>query len=125
MLQAYRGLLRAARKTFAGDAFALSEAGRELRVQFEAGRGLEGAAAAEALEAARDAEEFLLNNVSQARINDRGNFHVELDDPKTTEKNAVSDRHADFTVLQSDEVVPESPTQINVISSSDGKSPEQ
>ena len=122
-LGSYRGLLRAARATFRGDSFALSEARRELRSQFEAGRGLAGEAAREALEAARDAEDFLRNNVSQASINARGNFHVQLDDPQTTEKIAVSDRHADFTVLQSDDVLSEKPTRVHVISSSDGKTP--
>ena len=124
-LASYRGLLRAARTTFAGDAFALSEARHELRAQFEAGRGLAGEAAQEALEAARDAEDFLRNNVSQASINDRGNFHVQLDDPQTTEKIAVSDKHASFTVLQSDDNLPKNPTQVHVISSSDSDPPAQ
>ena len=124
-MNAYRGLIRAARATFGGDAFALSEARRELRVQFEAGRGLEGQAARDALEAARDAEDFLRNNVSQARLNENGNFAVTFDDPMTTEQIAVSKKHANFTVLQSDDVLPEKPTQVHVISSSDSKPKKQ
>ena len=96
MLRAYRGLLRAARKTFAGDVFALSEAGRELRAQFEAGRGLEGAAAAG--EAPQEFHEQCL----QARVNDRGT-HVGWT-TQNYRKNAVSDRMP-TTVLQSDDVV--------------------
>ena len=125
-LARYRGLLRAARKTFHGDVYAVAEAKKELRSQFEAGRRLErDEDVREALQAAEDAEDFLLNNVSQAQINERGNFAVELEDPSTTEKIAVSDKHANFTVLQSDDPLPQKPTQVNVISSSDSKSSEK
>ena len=101
--RSYRSLLRAARETFAGDSFALGEARKELRVQFDSNRDLTSESEIrECLETAREADEFLRNNIAQARLTSEGNYSVSLNDPASTETTSISDKHANFTVLESD-----------------------
>ena len=121
VLAGYRNLIRAARTTFRGDTHALKAARVELRTQFEDGRDCPGGddEVQERVQAIHDAHDFLTHHVSQAVLTPEGNYAVDLEDPHVTEQIAVSDKHADFTVLQNDDVLPEKAgvATVNVISS--------
>ena len=102
----YRRLWRAAALTFRGDTFALGQARVELRTQFDAQRNAPTEALDELFEAVNDAEDFLLNNITQARAVDENTFRVELEDPHATGKDVKgvgTDRNLDFSVIQNDD----------------------
>ncbi|KAG6477067.1 mitochondrial zinc maintenance protein 1, mitochondrial-like [Zingiber officinale] len=83
-LAAYRGLLRATRKTFAGDTLMLSASAVEIRQKFEENRGV--AAEAEVkrlLDEAREASHFISHMIVQAKLGSSGGFVV-----KPTEEHA-------------------------------------
>ena len=122
----YRRLWRAANSTFRGDVFARTSARVELRNQFEVNRNAPPEACDDLLEAAQDAEDFLRNNITQAKATDDNTFRVELEDPHVTGKGADAvgtDRNLDFSVVQSDDgSIPDQVPKHGgvVVSSSDG-----
>jgi hypothetical protein len=84
---AYLNLLRASSALFHGDTHALGAARFTLRQAFEERRGERDAArAADMLSEAREAAEFMRNNLVQAKRTPRGTYAVELKpDPVTNE----------------------------------------
>ena len=75
-LAAYRAVLRAARRTFAGDKLMLQESAVEIRRRFEDNRGLAPASdeAARALADAREAAHFITHMIVQATRAPSGSF---------------------------------------------------
>ncbi|URE24254.1 Complex 1 family protein, partial [Musa troglodytarum] len=74
-LAAYRALLRATRKTFAGDKLMLTESAAEIRRKFEENRGV--AAEAEVnrlLDEAREASHFISHMIVQAKLSSSGGY---------------------------------------------------
>ncbi|XP_008789862.1 mitochondrial zinc maintenance protein 1, mitochondrial-like [Phoenix dactylifera] len=77
-LGAYRALLRATRKTFAGDTLMLSESAVEIRRKFEENRGVTAEAeVGRLLDEAREASHFITHMIVQAkRSSTTGSFVV-------------------------------------------------
>ncbi|XP_078445435.1 complex 1 family protein / LVR family protein [Wolffia australiana] len=76
-LSAYRALLRATRKTFAGDALMLTQSALEVRNKFEENRRVSSEAEIRRLlDEAREASHFILTMIVQAKRNSRGGFEV-------------------------------------------------
>ncbi|XP_073143718.1 mitochondrial zinc maintenance protein 1, mitochondrial [Henckelia pumila] len=76
-LSAYRAVLRATRRTFAGDTLMLRESASEVRKKFEENRHVTSAADLQRLlEEAREASHFISNMIVQAKLNDRGGYEV-------------------------------------------------
>ncbi|KAK4407007.1 hypothetical protein Sango_0281700 [Sesamum angolense] len=76
-LSAYRTLLRATRKTFAGDTLMLRESAVEVRKKFEENRNITSPTDLNRLlEEAREASHFISNMIVQAKLNDRGGYEV-------------------------------------------------
>ncbi|KAL6619379.1 hypothetical protein ACP70R_034518 [Stipagrostis hirtigluma subsp. patula] len=77
-LAAYRAVLRAARRTFAGDRLMLQESAVEIRRRFEDHRGLAPGSdeAARALADARDAAHFITHMIVQAQRAPSGSFGI-------------------------------------------------
>ncbi|CAN6328539.1 unnamed protein product, partial [Urochloa humidicola] len=77
-LAAYRAVLRAARRTFAGDQLMLKESAVEIRRRFEDHRGLAPGSdeAARALADAREAAHFITHMIVQATRGASGSFVV-------------------------------------------------
>ncbi|KAL0371453.1 UNVERIFIED_CONTAM: hypothetical protein Sangu_0463400 [Sesamum angustifolium] len=76
-LSAYRTLLRATRKTFAGDTLMLRESAVEVRKKFEENRTITSPTDLNRLlEEAREASHFISNMIVQAKLNDRGGYEV-------------------------------------------------
>uniref|UniRef100_A0A0E0GZ67 Complex 1 LYR protein domain-containing protein n=1 Tax=Oryza nivara TaxID=4536 RepID=A0A0E0GZ67_ORYNI len=77
-LAAYRAVLRAARRTFAGDRLMLAESAVEIRRRFEEHRGLAPGSgeAARALSDAREAAHFITHMIVQAQRAPSGSFVV-------------------------------------------------
>ncbi|XP_073292143.1 mitochondrial zinc maintenance protein 1, mitochondrial [Primulina huaijiensis] len=76
-LSAYRVVLRATRRTFAGDTLMLRESAAEVRKKFEENRHVTSAADLQRLlEEAREASHFISNMIVQAKLNDRGGYEV-------------------------------------------------
>ncbi|KAK4766004.1 hypothetical protein SAY87_007646 [Trapa incisa] len=76
-LSAYRALLRATRKTFAGDSLMLTESAAEIRKKFEENRLLTSEADLNRLlDEARDASYFISTMIVQAKLNSRGDYEV-------------------------------------------------
>ncbi|CAL9113170.1 unnamed protein product [Musa acuminata var. zebrina] len=76
-LAAYRALLRATRKTFAGDTLMMAESAAEIRRKFEENRGV--AAEAEVnrlLDEAREASHFISHMIVQAKLSSSGGYVV-------------------------------------------------
>ena len=75
-LAAYRAVLRAARRTFAGDKLMLQESAVEIRRRFEDHRGLAPGSdeAARALADAREAAHFITHMIVQATRAPSGSF---------------------------------------------------
>ncbi|KZV21551.1 Complex 1 family protein [Dorcoceras hygrometricum] len=74
-LSAYRAVLRATRRTFAGDTLMLRESAAEVRKKFEENRHVTSAADLQRLlEEAREASHFISNMIVQAKLNDRGGY---------------------------------------------------
>lgn len=78
-LKAYRQVLRATRKSFAGDAIMLRESAAEIRKKFEENRHVSSEAEVQKLlEEAREASHFISTMIVQAKLNDRGGYEVML-----------------------------------------------
>ncbi|KAH7578337.1 hypothetical protein JRO89_XS01G0369900 [Xanthoceras sorbifolium] len=72
-LGAYRALIRATRKSFAGDTLMLRESAKEIRNKFEENRHLTSQAEIQRhLDEAREASIFMSTMIVQAKLNDRG-----------------------------------------------------
>ena len=77
---AYRALLRARAKAFAGDARALDAAHREIRAQFERARDVDANDARVKIAAAVEAATFVRTHVVQAvREGEKGAFRMTVD----------------------------------------------
>jgi hypothetical protein len=106
----YRRLWRAATETFRGDVFALGQARLEMRNQLEINRNATPEAVPDLLQALHDAEDFLSNNITQAKKTEDNSYRVELEDPHITgrgQKAVGEDRNLDFTVIQADDNIPD------------------
>ncbi|OWM77942.1 mitochondrial zinc maintenance protein 1, mitochondrial [Punica granatum] len=76
-LGAYRALLRATRKTFAGDSFILSESAAEIRAKFESNRNVTSEPEIRRLlDEAGEASHFISTMIIQAKLNSRGGYVV-------------------------------------------------
>ncbi|KAL6208421.1 hypothetical protein ACLB2K_019370 [Fragaria x ananassa] len=76
-LKAYRSLLRAIRKSFAGDTVMLKGSAAEVRQKFEENRGVTSEAEIERLLGeAREASSFISTMIVQAKLNSRGGYEV-------------------------------------------------
>lgn len=74
-VRAYRAVLRATRKTFAGDTLMLRESAAEVRKKFEENRHVTSAADLNRLlEEAREASHFISTMIVQAKLNERGGY---------------------------------------------------
>lgn len=74
-LAAYRALLRATRKTFAGDTLMLAESAAEIRRKFEENRGVaEEAEVNRLLDEAREASHFISHMIVQAKLSSSGGY---------------------------------------------------
>ena len=75
VLSAYRALLRATRKSFAGDSLMLKGSASEVRKKFEENRDVSSEPEIQKLlEEAREASHFISNMIVQAKLNDRGGY---------------------------------------------------
>ncbi|CAI9767825.1 unnamed protein product [Fraxinus pennsylvanica] len=76
-LCAYRAVLRATRKAFAGDTLMLRESAAEVRKKFEENRHVTSSADLQRLlEEAREASQFISTMIVQAKLNERGGYEV-------------------------------------------------
>ncbi|KAL3648037.1 hypothetical protein CASFOL_009005 [Castilleja foliolosa] len=76
-IQVYRAVLRATRKTFAGDAVMLRESASEVRKKFEENRHVTSPAdLSRLLEEGREASQFISTMIVQAKLNERGGYEV-------------------------------------------------
>ncbi|KAM7527061.1 hypothetical protein LguiB_030471 [Lonicera macranthoides] len=76
-LTAYRALLRATRKTFAGDTQMLEESAAMIRRKFKENRDITSPTHLhQLLEEAREASHFISNTIVQAKLNSRGGYEV-------------------------------------------------
>ena len=74
-MTAYRALLRATRKTFAGDTLMLKQSAAEVRKKFDENRHVTSAAdLSRLMEEAREASHFISTMIVQAKLNDRGGY---------------------------------------------------
>ncbi|XP_050236676.1 mitochondrial zinc maintenance protein 1, mitochondrial [Mercurialis annua] len=79
-LIAYRSLLRATRKSFAGDTLMLNGSASEVRKKFEENRHVTSDTEIQKLlDEAREASQFISTMIVQAKLNDRGGYEVKLD----------------------------------------------
>ncbi|KAI4301414.1 hypothetical protein L6164_034695 [Bauhinia variegata] len=70
VVSAYRTLLRATRKTFAGDSLMLKESAVEVRKKFEENRNVSSDTEIQRLlQDAREASHFITNMIVQAKLN--------------------------------------------------------
>lgn len=76
MLRAYRAVLKATRKTFAGDTLMLKESAVEVRNKFEENKNVTSETEIQKLlEEANDASDFITNMIVQAQLNpDAGSY---------------------------------------------------
>lgn len=82
VLTGYRRLLRASHTLFAGDAEALRGSRVELRSHFEEHRHeRKPERVAELVRDMREVEEMMLHNLVQGRLNQRGNYEIDLKAP--------------------------------------------
>ncbi|KAJ8511074.1 hypothetical protein OPV22_001508 [Ensete ventricosum] len=76
-MAAYRALLRATRKTFAGDKLMLAESAAEIRRRFEENRGVAPEADVKhLLDEAREASHFISHMIAQAKLSSSGGYVV-------------------------------------------------
>ncbi|BFG43375.1 hypothetical protein CerSpe_296480 [Prunus speciosa] len=79
-LNAYRALLRATRKSFAGDTPMLKGSAAEVRKKFEENRHVTSDVEIQRLlEEAREASLFITQMIVQAKLNARGGYEVKAD----------------------------------------------
>lgn len=77
VLSAYRALLRATKKSFAGDTLMLTESAAEVRRKFEESRHVTSEAEIrKLLEEAREASHFISNMIVQAKLTSRGGYGI-------------------------------------------------
>ncbi|KAI3679045.1 hypothetical protein L6452_38352 [Arctium lappa] len=77
VLTAYRALLRATRKSFAGDTVMLEGSAAEVRKKFEENRHVTSEPEIRRLlDEAREASDFISNMIVQAKLNSRGGYEV-------------------------------------------------
>ncbi|XVE73328.1 hypothetical protein DITRI_Ditri11bG0108800 [Diplodiscus trichospermus] len=77
VLSAYRALLRATRKSFAGDTLMLNASATEVRKKFDANRHVTSEPDIQRLlEEACEASHFISTMIVQAKLNDRGGYEV-------------------------------------------------
>uniref|UniRef100_A0A5B7B0E9 Complex 1 LYR protein domain-containing protein n=1 Tax=Davidia involucrata TaxID=16924 RepID=A0A5B7B0E9_DAVIN len=77
-LSTYRALLRATRRTFAGDSLMLTESAVEVRRKFEENRHVASETEIQRLLGeAREASHFISNMIVQAKLNSRGGYQVQ------------------------------------------------
>lgn len=75
VVRAYRGLLRATKKSFAGDTLMLRESAKEVRNKFEENRNVTSLDEIQRhLDEAREAAVFVSTMIVQAKKNDRGAY---------------------------------------------------
>ncbi|TXG63427.1 hypothetical protein EZV62_010421 [Acer yangbiense] len=76
-LSAYRALIRATRKSFAGDTLMLRESAKEIRSKFDENRHVTSEIQIQRhLDEAREASRFVSTMIVQAKLNDRGGYEV-------------------------------------------------
>lgn len=76
-LTAYRSLLRATRKSFAGDTVMLEGSAAEVRKKFEENRHVTSEPEIrKLLDEAREASDFISNMIVQAKLNSRGGYGI-------------------------------------------------
>lgn len=76
-LIAYRSLLRATRKSFAGDSVMLNASASEVRKKFEENRHVTSQTEIQRLlEEAREASDFISTMIVQAKLNERGGYGI-------------------------------------------------
>lgn len=76
-LIAYRSLMRATRKSFAGDTVMLRTSAKEIRKKFEENRHVTSPTEVQRLlEEAREASHFISTMIVQAKLNERGGYEV-------------------------------------------------
>ncbi|XP_071715926.1 mitochondrial zinc maintenance protein 1, mitochondrial-like [Rutidosis leptorrhynchoides] len=76
-LTAYRALLRATRKSFAGDTVMLQGSAAEVRKKFEENRHVTSEQEIKKLlDEAREASDFISNMIVQAKLNSSGGYEV-------------------------------------------------
>ncbi|KAL6201987.1 hypothetical protein ACLB2K_025698 [Fragaria x ananassa] len=79
-VSAYRSLLRATRKSFAGDTVMLKGSAEEVRQKFEENRSVTSEAEIQRLLGeAREASSFISTMIVQAKLNSRGGYEVKPD----------------------------------------------
>ncbi|OMO63844.1 Complex 1 LYR protein [Corchorus capsularis] len=77
VLSAYRALLRATRKSFAGDTVMLNASAAEVRKKFDENRHVTFEPEIQRLLGeAREASEFISTMIVQAKLNERGGYEV-------------------------------------------------
>ncbi|XP_007050921.2 PREDICTED: mitochondrial zinc maintenance protein 1, mitochondrial [Theobroma cacao] len=77
VLSAYRALLRATRKSFAGDTLMLNASAAEVRKKFNENRRVTSEPEIQRLlDEAREASHFISTMIVQAKLNDRGGYEV-------------------------------------------------
>lgn len=75
VVRAYRMLLRATRKTFAGDTLMLRESAAEIRSKFEANRHVNSETEVrKLLDDATEASDFISTMIVQAKLNPDGSY---------------------------------------------------
>ncbi|CAI0628062.1 unnamed protein product [Linum tenue] len=88
VLTAYKSLLRATRKSFAGDQLMLNGSAMEIRKKFDENRQVTSEAEIKRLlEEANEASQFISTMIVQAKLNERGGYEVK-----------PSKEHADATL---------------------------
>ncbi|KAF5744136.1 exostosin family protein [Tripterygium wilfordii] len=79
-LSAYRALLKATCKSFAGDTLMLNASASEVRKKLEESRHVTSDAEIQRLlEEAREASQFISTMIVQAKLNERGGYEVKAD----------------------------------------------
>lgn len=80
VLRAYRSVLRATRRTFAGDTLMLRESAVEVRKKFEENRHVNSPEEVNRLlEEAREASHFISNMIVQAKLSEHGGYGMAND----------------------------------------------
>lgn len=92
-LAGYRRLLRSSRLAFRGDSFALKSAADQLKIEFLKNKNITDSNALEELYKGIDeVDEFLRFNLVQGKLNDRGNYNVNLSDENLVAVHAGQDK---------------------------------
>ncbi|KAL8167754.1 hypothetical protein V2J09_009253 [Rumex salicifolius] len=77
VLRCYREVLKATRKSFAGDTQMLRASAMEVRTKFEENRSVSSDSEIDKLlQDAKEASSFISTMIVQARLNDRGGYEI-------------------------------------------------